>query len=98
MSMPSPSFWKSMVIWARRCCLTGAETLNRRGKPCQRILTALYQPADFAQALTEETTTIPENLAYYIDYEKMGGIWKSMMSTPSPPPMVRCMSFRIGRA
>lgn len=28
--------------------------------------------ADFAQALTEETTTIPENLVYYIDYEKMG--------------------------
>ena len=23
MSMPSPSFWKSMVIVARRCCLTG---------------------------------------------------------------------------
>lgn len=28
--------------------------------------------ADFAQALTEETTSIPDNLAFYIDYEKMG--------------------------
>ncbi len=28
--------------------------------------------ADYAQELTEETTQIPESLAYYIDYEKMG--------------------------
>ncbi|SEN75948.1 Antirestriction protein (ArdA) [Nitrosomonas marina] len=28
--------------------------------------------ADFAEGLTEETTQIPENLAYYIDYERMG--------------------------
>lgn len=27
--------------------------------------------ADFAQELTEETTTIPQNLAYYINYEAM---------------------------
>ena len=27
--------------------------------------------ADFAQEITEETTKIPENLAYYIDYEAM---------------------------
>ena len=27
--------------------------------------------ADFAQELTEETTTIPKNLLYYIDYELM---------------------------
>lgn len=27
--------------------------------------------ADFAQELTEETTTIPKNLTYYIDYERM---------------------------
>lgn len=27
--------------------------------------------ADFAQELTEETTQIPENLAYYIDYQAM---------------------------
>ncbi|MEZ4713125.1 MAG: antirestriction protein ArdA [Caldilineaceae bacterium] len=28
--------------------------------------------ADFAQELTEDTTEIPENLIYYIDYERMG--------------------------
>ena len=28
--------------------------------------------ADFAQELTEDTTKIPENLRYYIDYEYMG--------------------------
>jgi len=27
---------------------------------------------DFAQELLEETTKIPQNLAYYIDYERMG--------------------------
>nr|WP_281182444.1 antirestriction protein ArdA [Alteromonas confluentis] len=28
--------------------------------------------ADYAEELTEETTQIPEHLAFYIDYEKMG--------------------------
>jgi len=28
--------------------------------------------ADYAQELTEETTQIPENLSFYIDYERMG--------------------------
>ena len=28
--------------------------------------------ADYAQELTESTTTIPESLQYYIDYERMG--------------------------
>ena len=28
--------------------------------------------ADYAEELTEETTEIPQSLAYYIDYEKMG--------------------------
>lgn len=28
--------------------------------------------ADFAQEITKETTTIPENLQYYIDWERMG--------------------------
>lgn len=28
--------------------------------------------ADFAQEITEETTTIPDNLQYYIDWERMG--------------------------
>lgn len=27
--------------------------------------------ADFAQELTEDTTTMPQNLTYYIDYERM---------------------------
>ena len=27
--------------------------------------------ADFAQELTEETTKIPDNLQYYIDWERM---------------------------
>lgn len=29
-------------------------------------------PEDYAEELTEETTQIPEHLAFYIDYEKMG--------------------------
>lgn len=29
-------------------------------------------PADYAEELTEETTQIPEHLAFYIDYKKMG--------------------------
>jgi len=28
--------------------------------------------ADYAEELTDETTQIPENLTYYIDYERMG--------------------------
>ncbi len=28
--------------------------------------------ADYAEELTEETSEIPENLAFYIDYERMG--------------------------
>lgn len=28
--------------------------------------------SDFAEQLTEETTTIPDSLSFYIDYEKMG--------------------------
>jgi antirestriction protein len=27
--------------------------------------------ADYAQELTEQTITIPENLSFYIDYERM---------------------------
>jgi antirestriction protein len=30
---------------------------------------------DFAASMTEETTSIPKNLAYYIDYEKMARDW-----------------------
>ena len=47
------------MIWKNR---------KRRQKNC-----GCYQSlADFAEELTEETTQIPENLAYYIDYERMG--------------------------
>ncbi len=28
--------------------------------------------SDFAEQLTEETTSVPDSLAFYIDYEKMG--------------------------
>ncbi len=28
--------------------------------------------ADYAQELTEDTTQIPESIAYYVDYERMG--------------------------
>ncbi|MEO9621038.1 MAG: antirestriction protein ArdA, partial [Lentilitoribacter sp.] len=28
--------------------------------------------ADYAQAITEDTTEIPSHLAYYIDYERLG--------------------------
>ncbi|MCB1984079.1 MAG: antirestriction protein ArdA [Nitrosomonas sp.] len=46
------------VIWKNR---------KRRQKNC-----GCYQSlADFAEELTEDTTQIPENLAYYIDCERM---------------------------
>lgn len=32
--------------------------------------------ADYAEELTEGTSQIPENLAYYIDYERMGRDWE----------------------
>ena len=38
---------------------------------CDRYAGSYRNIADFAQELTEETTTIPENLTYYIDYERM---------------------------
>lgn len=58
----------------------GAMVLDYYGNDIDEALTALEERyhgqyrslADFAQELTEETTTIPENLAYYIDYERMG--------------------------
>lgn len=34
------------------------------------------QPQDYAREFIEETTTIPDNLAYYIDYEKMVQDWE----------------------
>lgn len=38
---------------------------------CDRYVGCYRSLADFAQELTGETTTIPENLTYYIDYDKM---------------------------
>lgn len=56
----------------------GAEVHNYYGdlKEAQAALNDRYPGcypsiADFAQELTEATTTIPQNLAYYIDYERM---------------------------
>lgn len=58
----------------------GGELLNYFGGDLGDAKTATeenysgcYQSlADYAQDLTEETTQIPENLTYYIDYERMG--------------------------
>ena len=56
----------------------GTEVYNYYGELQEAIkaLTQYYAGcyvclADFAQELTEDTTTIPENLLYYIDYESM---------------------------
>ncbi|SHL85426.1 Antirestriction protein [Nitrosospira sp. Nsp11] len=58
----------------------GGELLSNFGGELEEAKTAAednycgcYQSlADYAQELTEETTQIPENLTYYIDYERMG--------------------------
>lgn len=58
----------------------GGELLNNFGGNLEEARTAVEENycscykslADFAEELTEETTQIPENLAYYIDYERMG--------------------------
>ena len=58
----------------------GGELLNHFGGDLEDAKTAAednycgcYQSlADYAQELTEETMQIPENLTYYIDYERMG--------------------------
>src|SRR6187455_828998 len=58
----------------------GGELLNHFGGDVEEARTAAgenycgcYQSlADYAQELTEETTQIPENLTYCIDYERMG--------------------------
>ena len=58
----------------------GSELLNHFGGDVEEAKTAAednycgcYQSlADYAQELTEETTQIPENLIYYINYERMG--------------------------
>ncbi|MCB1935367.1 MAG: antirestriction protein ArdA [Nitrosomonas sp.] len=58
----------------------GGELLNNFGGDLEEAKTAAEENycgcykslADFAEELTEDTTQIPENLAYYIDYERMG--------------------------
>lgn len=58
----------------------GGELLNNFGGDLEEAIMAAKENycgcykslADFAEELTEETTQIPENLAYYIDYERMG--------------------------
>ncbi len=58
----------------------GGELLNNFGGDLEEARTAAEENycgcykslADYAQELTEDTTQIPESLAYYIDYERMG--------------------------
>ena len=58
----------------------GAELLSHFGgdledskKAAEENYSGCYTSlADYAQQLTEDTTEIPEPLAYYIDYERMG--------------------------
>ena len=58
----------------------GGELLNNFGGDLEEARTAAEENycgcykslADFAEELNEDTTQIPENLAYYIVYERMG--------------------------
>lgn len=58
----------------------GGELLNHFGGDLEEARTAAEENycgcykslADYAQELTEETTQIPESIAYYVDYEHMG--------------------------
>ncbi|MBL8496811.1 antirestriction protein ArdA [Nitrosomonas sp. JL21] len=58
----------------------GGELLNHFGGDLEEARTAAEENycgcykslADYAQELTEETTQIPESIAYYVDYERMG--------------------------
>lgn len=58
----------------------GGELLTHFGGDLEEARTAAeenycgcYQSlADYAEELTEQTTQIPENIVYYIDYERMG--------------------------
>lgn len=59
---------------------TGGELLNHFGGDLEDAKKAIEENyngcysslADYAEELTESTTEIPQHLAYYIDYEKMG--------------------------
>ncbi|PXX08223.1 antirestriction protein [Nitrosomonas ureae] len=58
----------------------GGELLNLFGGDLEEARTAAEENycgcykslADYAQELTQETTKIPETIAYYVDYERMG--------------------------
>ena len=58
----------------------GGELLNNFGGDLDEARTAAEENysgcykslADYAQELTEEITQIPDNLSFYIDYERMG--------------------------
>ncbi len=57
----------------------GAELLNYAGdiESAQRLYDEAFQGEycnleDYARTFTEETQELPNNLAYYIDYERMG--------------------------
>lgn len=58
----------------------GGELLNHFGGHLAESRTAAEENycgcykslADYAQELTEDTTQIPESIAYYVDYERMG--------------------------
>ncbi|MBU2862518.1 antirestriction protein ArdA [Reinekea forsetii] len=46
--------------------------ISEYGELAAELLGHFSDLADFAEELTTDTTEIPESLAYYIDYEKMG--------------------------
>lgn len=48
-------------------------SLDDASKAMEENYSGCYKSlADYAEELTEDTSQIPENLAYYIDYERMG--------------------------
>jgi len=69
-----------IACFIEECPDFGGELLNNFGGNLEEARTAAEENycgcykslADFAEDLTEETSQIPENLAYYIDYERMG--------------------------
>lgn len=61
----------------------GAELLNYYSdlEEAQKAIDERYHGAyesleDYARQFTEDTSTIPEHLAFYIDYERMGRDWE----------------------
>lgn len=70
----------AMAEFIQGCPEIGGELLNHFGgslddatKAAEEQYAGCYESlADYAQELTEQSTDIPESLAFYIDYEKMG--------------------------